>query len=97
MKLSEVDTKPQPLPNEILKKLSDTSFVETCTNPPAQSPGKLAAADLDMIILSTKDDGIISNEKALLSGSVDGSDVEFNCAELYLSANPLTNTNLSFI
>jgi hypothetical protein len=47
-------------------------------------------------MLSINEVGIISNENALLSGSVDGNKVLFNKAELYLSANPLTNTNLSF-
>ena len=73
LKSLKVETEPQPLPNEILKKLSDTSFVETCTNPPLKSPGRFADADLATIILSINDVGIISNENALLSGSVDGS------------------------
>ena len=48
------------------------------------------------MILSIKDVGIISNENARLSGSVEGNGVWFNNAELYLSASPLTKTNLSF-
>ena len=47
-------------------------------------------------MLSTNDVGIISKEKDLLSGSVDGNGVWLSNAELYLSASPLTNTNLSF-
>jgi hypothetical protein len=47
-------------------------------------------------MLSINAVGIISNENALLSGSVDGRSVLFRIAELYQSANPLTNTNLSF-
>ena len=96
LNFSKVDTEPQPLPNEILKKLSDTSFVVTWISPPLQSPGKFADEDFATIILSINDVGIISKENALLSGSVDGNGVLFNNAELYLSAKPLTKTNLSF-
>ena len=61
LKSLKVETEPQPLPNDILKKLSDTSFVVIWTNPPAQSPGRFADADLATIMLSISDVGIISN------------------------------------
>ena len=92
----EVETKPQPPPNDMFKKLPDTSLVVICTRPPEKSPGKLAAADLATMILSIRLEGIMSKENARLSGSVEGKIVLFSIAELYLSAKPLTNTNLSF-
>ena len=96
LKSCPVDKEPQLLPNDILKKSPDTSFVVICTKPPAKSPGKFAEAPLFIMILSISDVGMISNENALLSGSVDGNCVLFSNAKLYLSAKPLTNTNLSF-
>ena len=96
LKSCPVDSEPQLPPNDILRKSPLTSFVVICTKPPAKSPGRFADAPLLMMILSISDVGIISNENALLSGSVDGNIDLFSRAELYLSAKPLTKTNLSF-
>ena len=59
-----------------------TVSIDIWINPPAKSPGKLADEDLFTIILSTKLEGIMSNENALRSGSVEGSNVLFNIAKL---------------
>jgi hypothetical protein len=75
LKPRKVETDPIPVPKLTSKKLSDTSFVDTWTNPPLQSPGWFAENDLETIILSIKEVGIISNENARLSGSVDGKGV----------------------
>ena len=56
----------------MFKKLPDTSIVVICIRPPEKSPGKLADDDFATIMLSIKLEGIISNENALLSGSVEG-------------------------
>jgi len=96
LKPFEVETDPQPLPRLTFRKLLDTSLVFICTKPPEKSPGRFAVADLLMMILSIKLDGMISKENALRSGSVDGSTFLLSIAKLYLSAKPLTKTNLSF-
>ena len=62
--------------------------------PPEKSPGRSGVDDLKINKLSINELGIISKEKALLSGSVLGKIELFNKAVLYLSFKPLTITNL---
>ena len=62
--------------------------------PPAKSPGRSADAVLLTTIRSIKLAGMISNEKAFLSGSDDGNTALFKMDELYRSARPLIITNL---
>ncbi len=51
--------------------------------PPEKSPGKSGVDDLYITRLSIKDEGMISNENAFLSGSVLGSTELFNNEVLY--------------
>ncbi|MNS53890.1 hypothetical protein D3C72_866620 [compost metagenome] len=54
----------------------------TVTAPPEKSPGRSGEAVLLMMIFSMRFDGIISNEKAFLSGSVLGKIVLLSAAVL---------------
>src|SRR3954470_24250019 len=71
-----------------------TSFVFTCTRPPAHSPGNSGTNALLMTMFSIMGAGKMSNEKVFLSGSVLDKRMPFNIAWLYLSASPRTTRYL---
>ena len=64
------------------KFLEGMSFVFTCINPPAHSPGNSGTNALLMMILSIMDAGIRSKEKVLRSGSVLVNNTPLNMAWL---------------
>ena len=63
--------------------------------PPEKSAGYSGADDLTTIILSSCDDGIISNENARWSASLEGTAAPFSHTLLYRCESPRTITNFS--